>query len=309
MAASAARYDTWLGLCAAQLDPIEAACAHAGTEALRLFADLDSDLWALLLTRQYGCFPRIQAVLPDVPEPGLQKLWNGASGAVLAAQGRGFYDKVRERYVGHSERALGDSRVLDFGCGWGRLTRLFARDVAPGQLCACDPVQAILDVCEQTRVPATLRRSEFVPEALPFDQPFELAYAFSVFTHLSETAHEASLRALHAAIAPGGLLFVTIRPPAYLQLSELMRPVLASLGPRPEAELARSQYLFVAHSGQPLGAEAPQGEITYGETVITLPYVRERWQGLFELLEVDLLLGDPYQVLLTLRRRPSEGQD
>jgi hypothetical protein len=81
---------------------------------------------------------------------------------------------------------------------------------------------------------------------------------------------------------------------------------LASLGPRPEEQLQRSQYLFAAHGGQPLGAEAPGGEVTYGETVITLPYVRERWRERFELLNVDLLLGDPYQVLLTLRRNRSE---
>ena len=43
--------------------------------------------------------------------------------------------------------------------------------------------------------------------------------------------------------------------------------------------------------------------MTYGETVVTLPYVRERWSERFELLEVDLLIGDPYQVMLTLRRR------
>jgi len=43
-------------------------------------------------------------------------------------------------------------------------------------------------------------------------------------------------------------------------------------------------------------------EIAYGETVVTLEYVREHWGSLFELLEVGLLLGDPHQVALTMRR-------
>jgi SAM-dependent methyltransferase len=305
--ADARRYDSWLrAFCAAELDPIEAACASAGPEALARFSDLDSDLWALLLTQEYDAYPHIRRVLPSVPDPALQETWNGASGLVLAAQSRGFYDKVRWRYSLHSQRDLRGSSVLDFGCGWGRLTRFFARDVQPGRLFGCDPVQPILDVCERCGVPAILRRCEFVPDALPFDQTFDLVYAFSVFTHLSEPAHEASLRALHACLHPGGLLFVTIRPPEYLSLSELLRPALASLGPRPQEQLQRSQYLFAAHGGQPLGAEAPGGEVTYGETVITLPYVRERWRERFELLNVDLLLGDPYQVLLTLRRNRSE---
>jgi SAM-dependent methyltransferase len=297
-------HDSWLeAFWADELDGIEAALPGQETAAFALFRELDSDLWALLLTQDYNLYPNIRAALPDVPDRALQETWNGVSGAALASQSRAFYDKVRRRYESHSGRGLPESRVLDFGCGWGRLTRLFARDVEPGNLFGCDPVQAILDLCRDNGVPATLARSEFVPEDLPFDQPFDLAYAFSVFTHLSEVAHEASLRALHRSLAPGGLLVVTIRPPEYLQLSELMAPVLASLGADAENELRRPRYLFEPHATQPLGAQAPQGGVTYGETVITMAYVRQRWAGLFELLNVDLLLEDPYQVMLTLRAR------
>lgn len=302
---ASSRHDSWLkAFWAPELERIDAACARRGDDVFALFRELDSDLWALLLTQEYDAYPNIKAVLPDVPDRPLQETWNGASGAVLAAQSRAFYDKLRRRYNRHGERRLSDSRVLDFGCGWGRLTRLLARDVEPGSLFGCDPVPAILDVCRRTRVPAELARCDFVPRQLPFDQPFDLAYAFSVFTHLSEPAHEASLDALHQGLTPGGLLVVTIRPPNYLRLSELMAPVVASLGPRLEEDFQRSRYFFAPHGAQPLGADAPEGEITYGETVITMAYVREHWSERFELLNVDLLLGDPYQVMLTLRARP-----
>ena len=298
------RYDSWLETFFAEpLTRLDGTCVGAGPQALKRFAELDSHLWGLLLTQQYDCFPAIKALLPDVPDVDLQATWNGATGARLAAQGVAFYDRLRLRYGQHSRHELADSRVLDFGCGWGRLTRLFARDVEPGNLFGCDPVEPILDLCRRTRVPATLARSEFVPHRLPFAPPFDLAYAFSVFTHLSEPAHEASLRALHDALAPGGLLVVTIRPPEYLRLSELLAPTLASLGPRPHDELRRPRYLFAPHAGQPLGAPAPGGEITYGETVVTMAYVRQRWADRFELLDIDLLLDDPYQVMLTLRAR------
>lgn len=46
-----------------------------------------------------------------------------------------------------------------------------------------------------------------------------------------------------------------------------------------------------------------QGQIDYGEMVITLPYVRQRWSRWVELLEVELQLEDLHQVILTLRRR------
>jgi SAM-dependent methyltransferase len=302
------RYDSWLQtFWGDELQRIDAACVGAGPEALALFRGLDADLWALLLTREYDLYPGIKALLPELPDVALQATWNGASGSALASQSLAFYEKLRHLYASHSALPLERSRVLDFGCGWGRLTRFLARDVTPGALFGCDPVQPILDLARTSRVPAQLARSAFVPDRLPFEQRFDLAYAFSVFTHLSETAHGASLRALHAAIAPDGLLMLTIRPPEYLRVCELLHPALASLGRQPETRLKESRYLFAAHGGQPLGSQAPDGQVTYGETVITPAYIRERWTDLFELLECDPLLGDPHQVVVVLRRRDQDS--
>jgi SAM-dependent methyltransferase len=297
------RLDSWLALFDADLRPIEAACAGGGPECFSLFRDLHDDLWALLLTQDYEHYPNIRSLLPSVPDPSLQALWNGASGVALASQSVAFYSKLRERYQAHSERALADSRVLDFGCGWGRLTRFLARDVEPGRLYGCDPVEQILDVCRESGVPAVLARSEFVPERLPFDVEFDLAFSFSVFTHISEPAHESCLRALHAALRPSALLILTVRPPEYLWFSELMRPALEALGADPHRRLAEPRYVFVPHPAEPSHLQYQGGEMTYGETVVTLPYVRERWAPLFELLDVDVLAGDLYQLVLTLRRR------
>ena len=298
-----ARHDSWLELFDKTLGPIEEACADGRPESFALFRDLDDDLWALLLTQEYEAYPNIRSLLPRVPDPSMQELWNGASGVVLAAQSQAYYAKLRERYGAYSDRPLSESRVLDFGCGWGRLTRYLARDVEPGNLYGCDPVEQILQVCRDSGVPATLARSDFVPERLPFDVEFDLALSFSVFTHISEAAHESCLQALHRSLRPGALLSLTVRPPEYLRFSPLMRPALESLGPEPAARLAGPRYLFVPHPAEPSHLQYEGGEMTYGETVITLPYVRERWSQWFELLAVDVLVGDLYQLMLTLRRR------
>jgi SAM-dependent methyltransferase len=255
------------------------------------------------LTQQYELYPHIRAALPSVPEPDLQELWNGRSGLDLAHQSRAFYTKLRLSFERHGEHPLADASVLDFGCGWGRLTRYLARDVAPGRLFGCDPVEGILDVCRANRVPATLARSEFLPDRVPFDERFDLAFAFSVFTHLSEAAHERSLQALHRSLHLDGILIVTIRPPEYMVRCPPMRPLLDPLGPDIQASLAAPRYLFVPHAADPHHFQQHgQGQIDYGETVVTMAYVRERWSRWFELLEVDLQLEDLYQVILTLRR-------
>jgi SAM-dependent methyltransferase len=302
--AAAGGFDWWLApLYDDELSAIDAACTGAGPEALAAFRGLDDDLWAVLLSRDYTRYPNIRALLPEAPEPELQMRWNGASGLELLGQSKAFYGKARARFAEHSSKSLADARVLDFGCGWGRLTRFFARDTGPGSLHACDPVEDILEVCRRTRVPARLARSDFLPERLPFDERFDLVFSFSVFTHLSERAHERCLRAIHRGLEPGGLLIVTIRPPAYIHHSPFIAPALDELGADPLAALAEPRYLFVGHGADPSHPQYADGEMDYGETVISLPYLRERWGELFELLEIDLLTSDLYQVMATLRRR------
>ena len=115
-----------------------------------------------------------------------------------------------------------------------------------------------------------------------------------MFTHLSEAAHERCLGALHAGLRPGGILVVTIRPPAYLDESPLMAPV---------RDRAADPFIFAPHMADPSHPQYAGPEMHYGETVISLPYVRDRWAERFELLHVDLVLEDIHQVALTLRRR------
>jgi SAM-dependent methyltransferase len=299
------RVDSWLvHFCGERLTTLDRACAEGeGAERFALFRDLDLDLWAMLLSRQYEAYPNIRALLPEMPEPELQERWNGRSGLSLASQSSTSYAKLLARYARHGLSPLARARVLDFGCGWGRLTRFLARDLQPGRLYGCDPVPEILEVCRADRVPATLARSEPRPERIPFEQPFELAFAFSVFTHLSEPAHDCCLRALHRALRPGAVLVLTIRPPAYLQRCEQLQPLLEGLGPEPQDALAEPRYLFVPHAAEAHPQYQGRGKMDYGETVITLAYVRERWSELFELLDTDLLIDDPYQVMLTFRRR------
>lgn len=295
--------DSWLtNLFGEQLTEIEAACANPTPEAYALFRDLDDDVWALLLSRQYTSYPNILALLPEVPAAELQRSWNGSSGLELLTQSKAFYRKAKERFAAEGEIDLADARILDFGCGWGRLTRFFARDVAPGALHGCDPVEEILQICRDSRLPAELSKSEFVPEKLPVEG-FDLAFSFSVFTHISEQAAETCLRAIHAALNPGGILVMTIRPPAYLDLDPKMHPLRDTLRPDPVTALQEPRYLFVSHGADPTHPQYESGEMTYGDSVISLAYVRERWGELFELRDVQVSTEDIYQVTVTLKRK------
>ncbi|HET6830897.1 MAG TPA: class I SAM-dependent methyltransferase [Solirubrobacterales bacterium] len=304
-AANEADVDGWLtSLRGPELEAIDRELAAVGPrlDNFALFRDLDDDVWALLLGRRYSTYLSILETLPLVPEPALQLRWNGAHGIALLNQSKAFYRHCKAMQDRHGSGPLGAARVLDFGCGWGRLTRFFARDVEPGALHGCDPVEKILEVCRRSRLPAVLHRSEFVPEELPVEG-FDLAFSFSVFTHISEQAAASCLRALHRALNPGGLLVLTIRPPAYLDLDAKMHAARDALRPDPLSALAEPRYVFVPHDADPEHPQYEEGEMTYGEAVISLPYVRERWGELFELADVKIVTEDLYQVAITLRKR------
>lgn len=263
-------------------------------EAWKLFAPLDDDLWALLLTTRFTGFPRIRELLPDLPPDDLQAVWNGTSGTLLAAQGAAFYQRLKKRHEQFGPSPLESSTIIDFGCGWGRLTRLFGRDASHGKIWGCDPVQGILDECVRSRVPGNFVNTSQLPEAPPFDGGFDLAYAFSVFTHLSEAACEAAVETIHRLLRPGGLLVATVRPRAYARECEALR------GPE-RAGRGTGELIFVPHAADPNHFQY-RAEMDYGETIIPIEYVRKAWGSRLELLATDLLLADPYQLMLTFRK-------
>jgi hypothetical protein len=78
--AAAGRVDSWLEhLFGDRLAAIDAACAGGGPECFALFGDLDVDLWALLLTREYDGYPNIQASCPTSPTRGCRRCGTGAA--------------------------------------------------------------------------------------------------------------------------------------------------------------------------------------------------------------------------------------
>ncbi len=298
-------YGSWLDtFFGEQLETIDAACAKTPRdEAWKLFRELGDDLWAVLLTREYDLYPNIRALLPGAPEPDLQWMWNGATGLELLGQSKSFYARVRELNQRHGRVPLDEARVLDFGCGWGRLTRFFARDAMPGRLFGCDPTPEILEICAETGVPGDLRRTDFVPQSLPFTD-LDLIFSFSVFTHISEAAHRACLEAIHESLAPGGIAVITVRPPAYLDHDPLMEPARRELSDDfATRELKEPRYLFVPHPIEDGHPQYDEGEMTYGDTVISLPYIEQNWTDLFEIAEISFLTGDIYQVPIALKKR------
>ncbi|MFL5821367.1 MAG: class I SAM-dependent methyltransferase [Solirubrobacteraceae bacterium] len=102
-------------------------------------------------------------------------------------------------------------RVLDFGCGSGRVLRHFLAEAEAGaQLYGCDIEEPGITWLRENLSPPI--KHAFVNDErppLPFpDRYFDLIWAASVFTHLAEGWSEWLLE-LHRLLSDGGLLIAT----------------------------------------------------------------------------------------------------
>jgi trans-aconitate methyltransferase len=190
-------------------------------------------------------------------------------------------------------------RLLDFGCGWGRIIRYFAKDIPTHLLYGCDPDSNILKICTDLKVPGKFKTSDYRPQRLPFDEKFDLIYAYSVFTHLSENVHRECLETIHNALSPAGIAIITVRPRSYIRLKA---GALAFVSDKSidefESQFDRGKYVFSPHDIAPVG-----GEITYGEAVVPDSYIEDNWTRLFELVHPVNIIEDPYQTAVVLRKK------
>ncbi|MCU0755806.1 MAG: class I SAM-dependent methyltransferase [Xanthomonadales bacterium] len=98
--------------------------------------------------------------------------------------------------------------LLEYASGYGRLTRHLA-PLLPGRLWVADVMPGATDFA--ARCFGTLAAPAVTdPGALRFERAYEVVFVLSLFTHLPPARWGAWLRALDAAVAPGGLLIFSV---------------------------------------------------------------------------------------------------
>ena len=99
-----------------------------------------------------------------------------------------------------------DKRVLDFGCGAGRVLRHFATEAAHTQFAGCDIDAPSIDwASAHLSPPFRFLHNNLIPPLALGAESLDLIWAMSVFTHISDTWAE-WLVELHRVLAPGGVL-------------------------------------------------------------------------------------------------------
>ena len=111
---------------------------------------------------------------------------------------------------------LAGARVWDLGCGCGRIARWIAPDIltSGGDFIGTDINKELVRWCE-ANLPGRYIRNSLQPPAKIPDGDRDVAYAYSVFTHLREPALRAWLAEIARVLRPGGLALLTFHDEAY----------------------------------------------------------------------------------------------
>jgi SAM-dependent methyltransferase len=226
-----------------------------------------------------------------MPDEMIQRRFSGGSGDAVMTEAFNFYLDARKHLADKNWPA--DSWLLDFGCGWGRISRLFLRDFPRDRLIGVDCTPAVLEIARSTNQWTDFRLVEPLPPTeLPTGQ-FAAVVCFSVFSHLSEDAHLRWLDEFHRLLRPSGLLVATTWPRDYILECRKARESgnspfarhAAALKAFEDTEdaLARYDRGDFVYSGT--GAGRVLTEDFYGETCVSRDYVIRHWSPRFDLIE------------------------
>lgn len=180
------------------------------------------DFSFLLLSMPLAEWPNLSRLLPRMATEEVQNSWTGESGARLLSTTLDFVRIMSVHFTRLRRRPLDGIRVMDFGCGYGRIMRPMYYFTEPSLIYGIDPWDKSLAICREDGVLGHLEQSEYLPVSLPAPEgEFDLIYSYSVFTHTSLEATTAALTVLRRYIAPGGLLVLTTRPIEYWNIGSL----------------------------------------------------------------------------------------
>jgi SAM-dependent methyltransferase len=268
---------------AAQAGGLSAALAGLRKLSLEDFGQL---MWSMPNPR----YPNLSALLPRMASVETQKKYTGQNGIDLLKNTLAFIRLLENNYVRHTGKYLRGETVLDFGVGYGRMVRLLYYYTDPANIWGLDPMAEPMALCAEAGILGNIRQSESVPSSLPTDgRTFDLAYSFSVFSHLSPLAADPCLAAVRDVMNPGGLFMLTVWPPE-------IWPYLDKVNGTNRADEMKRMFAETGHAYFPHGGEMGR---TYGNATISFDFFRNKG---WDLLGYDSSLIDPYQITLVLKK-------
>jgi len=115
---------------------------------------------------------------------------------------------LTNHFIKHIE--LKDKRILDWGCGPGRIIRQIPVTIGNGcEYFGTDYNKKSIDWCSKNLTDINFNNNSLIAQ-LPYEDNFiDVIYGISIFTHLSEQLHYDWYNELFRILKPNGIMFMT----------------------------------------------------------------------------------------------------
>ena len=241
-------------------------------------ARLTANEWVELLLADFRIGNAPDLIFPSFPSEEVQRQFVGSAFRDAMMEALRFYNLVHEGMNSSRFRRCSGRNYLDFGCGWGRFSRLFLRDFPPEDMFGVDIDEEMIAFCAGANLPGkykVINQSglELEPSS------FRLVTAYSVFTHLPPKSFAYWLDQIARIMAPGAILALTVEPARFLDFIDRIDPKDASPWhqglakhkpdiPDHRKRLAEEGITYLATGGG--GVRTPD---IYGDTIVNKDYL------------------------------------
>lgn len=255
------------------------------------FNKISDNFWYWLYTNGYSEKSYLNGLLPKMPEENLQLQFTGGSGFKTLSEAYSFYLFIKRTMKIKGSAINTETKILDYGCGWGRIIRFFLKDTYPSNLFGIDCDEEIIKVCKNSDLRCNFDVNNIFPPTTFEDNFFDLIYTYSVFSHLSEHAHKLWLEEFKRILKPGGILVATTRDRDFIitcakirEMNDSNIPFFAKglTGAFVNTDKCIREYNDGKFVYDPVGGGGIRDGSFYGEACIPPKYVQKEWNKYFK---------------------------
>lgn len=167
------------------------------------YAHLSAQQWCEVIVRSIES-PMIDGLeFPRFPDQQVQEQIHGNHGAPAVRDAGQIYAFLSSRPF-YRQKAVANAAFLDFGTGWGRITRMFLRDFDLSGLYGYEPQRATCCLARLLNPYVCFVNGSYRPDDTLPPNRFDFVVGWSVFSHLPEEMVIAWLAEMGRIVRPDG---------------------------------------------------------------------------------------------------------
>ena len=224
--------------------------------------------------------------MPGFPSDEIQRQFVGSTKEQALREGYEFYQYVK-RYC----KSLGvfldiNTKVLDFGCGWGRISRFFFKDIDTNNFYGVDVDADMISFCASAMTCGNYTTSNPEPPMTFESNSLDVIFAYSVFSHLAEPVALKWIEEFSRILKPNGILLATTQRRSFLDFCQSLQEQKEPLEFGWYKALAKS-FIPIENAKQEYddgkflysstGGGGPRDKSFYGEALIPKKYIEQKY--------------------------------